>query len=116
MYSRTSATVIAALLATSALILPEQASAQVNFNALRDLHHKQRKDASPTISLFEQMEFIQTAVDSIKGLIGTASSGNKMHTSTGDHVLQFLKKTNVGDFIACQTCWYGVGEISSLLK
>lgn len=37
-----------------------------------------------------------------------------MDTRTGDHFLQFLRKSDVTDFVVCQTCWYGAEEVDSM--
>jgi hypothetical protein len=69
--------------------------------------------------LFEQVDFMQTAVETVKSYIGAKSlvGSHQTNTGTGDHVWKYLTtKTQVADFLACQTCWFGAQEATSLLS
>jgi hypothetical protein len=41
--------------------------------------------------------------------ISNPSAHKQFFANTGDHINQFFKG-RFGDFVGCQTCWYGVEE------
>lgn len=93
------------------VLLATSASGAVTLEPLRNRHLK------GTPKYFEQIDFMQTAVESVKSYMDSSLPLGKMSTGTGDHVWQYLSgKSQVGDFVACQTCWYGAQEASSLLS
>lgn len=44
-----------------------------------------------------------------------APDTKKYQAGTGDHIVQFLKG-RLGDFVGCQVCWWGVGELHDLVS
>lgn len=88
-------------------------SGQVTFESLRNRHLKQENDGAPLLSIFEQIEFMQTAVDTLQNFLGGAFSAKSDHdfnSGSGDYIWQYLHKKNFGDFLMCQTCWLAAGE------